>query len=53
MAASAIALLTDAHLHRQITGAALQTVRTRFCQEKIVPLYEGFYEEILGAGRAG
>jgi N-acetyl-alpha-D-glucosaminyl L-malate synthase BshA len=53
MAASAIALLTDAHLHRQVARAALETVRTKFCHEKIVPLYEGFYEEILGAGRAG
>jgi hypothetical protein len=53
MAASAIALLTDAYLHRQVADAALKTVRTRFCHEKIVPLYEGYYQEILEAGRAG
>ena len=49
----AIALLTDAQLHRRVASAALQTVRTKFCQEKIVPLYEAYYEEILRAGGAG
>jgi L-malate glycosyltransferase len=56
MARSAVALLTDAQLHRQIAAAALEKVHRQFCEEKIVPLYEAFYEEILaegGAGRAG
>jgi glycosyltransferase involved in cell wall biosynthesis len=52
MARSALALLTDPILHRQIAAAAHEKVRTRFCEEKIVPLYEAYYEEIL-AGRAG
>jgi hypothetical protein len=52
MARSALALLTDAILHRQIAAAAHEKVRTKFCEEKIVPLYEAYYEEIL-AGRAG
>ena len=66
MARSAIALMTDDSLHRQVAAAARQTVRTKFCDEKIVPLYEAYYEEVLataeragrggragGAGRAG
>jgi N-acetyl-alpha-D-glucosaminyl L-malate synthase BshA len=61
MARSAVALLTDSVLHRQIAAAALAKVSTSFCEEKIVPLYEGFYEEVLAgrgeraerAGRAG
>jgi N-acetyl-alpha-D-glucosaminyl L-malate synthase BshA len=61
MARSAVALLTDPVLHRQIAAAAHEKVRTTFCEEKIVPLYEGFYEEVLAgrterareAGRAG
>jgi L-malate glycosyltransferase len=46
MGRSAVALLTDASLHGQIARAAVQTVRDRFCEEKIVPLYEAYYEEI-------
>jgi N-acetyl-alpha-D-glucosaminyl L-malate synthase BshA len=53
MAVSALALLTDVHLHQQIARGALQTVRTKFCTDKIVPRYEQFYEEVLEAGRAG
>jgi N-acetyl-alpha-D-glucosaminyl L-malate synthase BshA len=52
MARSAVALLTDPVLHRKVAAAALEKVRTTFCEEKIVPLYESFYEEVL-AGRAG
>jgi len=47
MARSAIALLTDDTLHRQVAARAQQTVRTKFCEEKIVPLYEAYYEEVL------
>jgi N-acetyl-alpha-D-glucosaminyl L-malate synthase BshA len=52
MARSALALLTDPILHRRVAAAALEKVSTKFCEEKIVPLYEAYYEEIL-AGRAG
>jgi N-acetyl-alpha-D-glucosaminyl L-malate synthase BshA len=51
MAASAVRLMTDAGLHRRIAAAAAETVRNRFCEEKIVPLYESYYAEIR-AGRA-
>ena len=52
MARSAIALLTDCELHTRVAAAAYQTVHTKFCGQKIVPLYEQYYEDVL-AGRAG
>ena len=58
MARSALALLTDDHLHQQMAAAALARVRTNFCEEKIVPLYEAFYQEVWAqrvrlSGKAG
>jgi N-acetyl-alpha-D-glucosaminyl L-malate synthase BshA len=58
MARSAVSLLADARLHGQVAAEALGKVRREFCEEKIVPLYEGFYQEVLagrarGAGKAG
>jgi N-acetyl-alpha-D-glucosaminyl L-malate synthase BshA len=47
MARSAILLLTDQRLHHRITSAARQVVHERFCDEKIVPIYEAYYEEII------
>jgi len=47
MARSAILLLTDERLHHRITGAARQVVHERFCDEKIVPIYEAYYEEVI------
>jgi L-malate glycosyltransferase len=52
MAQSAVRLLTDPVLHQQFAEAARRKVRRTFCDEKIVPLYETYYEEVL-AGRAG
>jgi N-acetyl-alpha-D-glucosaminyl L-malate synthase BshA len=52
MAQSAIRLLTDDALHARVAAAAYQTVHTKFCGQKIVPLYEQYYEDVL-AGRAG
>jgi N-acetyl-alpha-D-glucosaminyl L-malate synthase BshA len=49
MARSAVALLTDPSLRRQVASAALETVRSQFCAEKIVPLYEAYYEEVRAA----
>jgi N-acetyl-alpha-D-glucosaminyl L-malate synthase BshA len=48
MAASGIALLTDAVLYRRIADAAAQLVRDRFCVERIVPMYEAHYARVLG-----
>ncbi len=58
MARSALTLMTDPILHRQVATAAHEKVRRKFCEEKIVPLYEAYYEEVLarrtgGVERAG
>jgi L-malate glycosyltransferase len=47
MARSAVRVLTDERLHRRVAGAARRTVHQRFCDEKIVPIYEAYYQEIL------
>ena len=48
MAASAIALLTDPALHRRVTDAARTRVREEFCVSRVVPMYERYYERMLG-----
>jgi N-acetyl-alpha-D-glucosaminyl L-malate synthase BshA len=48
MAEDAIALLTDSALHRRVTEAALSRVREEFCVERVVPMYERYYERVLG-----
>jgi N-acetyl-alpha-D-glucosaminyl L-malate synthase BshA len=47
MARSGVMLLTDERLHRRVAGAARRTVHQRFCDAKIVPVYEAYYQEIL------
>ena len=47
MARSAVSLLTDQALHRRMAEAARQTAHERFCDVKIIPLYESYYEEVL------
>lgn len=49
MAESGIALLTDPDLHARVAEAGRRSVRKRFCRDRIVPQYEAFYAEILGA----
>jgi N-acetyl-alpha-D-glucosaminyl L-malate synthase BshA len=46
-AARVIALLSDVNLHDKMAQAARQTALTRFCTERIIPMYEKYYEEIL------
>jgi N-acetyl-alpha-D-glucosaminyl L-malate synthase BshA len=46
MAATGIALLTDRRLHRRVAAAGRRVVHGRFCSDRIVPLYEKFYEEV-------
>jgi L-malate glycosyltransferase len=48
MAESGIALLTDAALHRRISDAAVRSVRERFCVDRIVPMYEAYYQRVVG-----
>jgi L-malate glycosyltransferase len=47
MAQSAVRLLTDPQFHERLAEEARRTVHEKFCSEKIVPLYEAFYEEII------
>ena len=47
MARSGVMVLTDERLHRRVAGAARRTVHQRFCDIKIVPVYEAYYQEIL------
>ena len=50
MAAAAVRLLTDRTLHARIAGNATRDVRERFCEERIVPLYEAYYRQCLTRG---
>jgi N-acetyl-alpha-D-glucosaminyl L-malate synthase BshA len=49
MADRSVALLTTPDLRARVTRAALEMVRTRYCTEAIVPLYEAHYREVLAA----
>jgi N-acetyl-alpha-D-glucosaminyl L-malate synthase BshA len=53
MAAAAITLLSDEKLHARMSQAARKRAVDRFTDRKIVPMYEAYYDEILGAGKAG
>jgi N-acetyl-alpha-D-glucosaminyl L-malate synthase BshA len=46
MAASAVALLSDADGHRRMASAAARRMRERFCTERVVPMYEDLYERV-------
>ena len=46
MAASAVAVLTEANVHRAIVQAAYERARERFCEERVVPMYESLYATI-------
>jgi N-acetyl-alpha-D-glucosaminyl L-malate synthase BshA len=50
MAAHAVALLSDPDLHQRIGEGGRQVVRGRYCSDRVVPEYEGFYEEVIGRG---
>jgi N-acetyl-alpha-D-glucosaminyl L-malate synthase BshA len=47
MAESAVLLLTDEALRAQVSAAACRRVRKEFCVERVVPMYEACYREIL------
>jgi glycosyltransferase involved in cell wall biosynthesis len=53
MASAAVRLLTDANLHRQVTIAARTRAVECFADTKIIPMYEAYYDEILGTGGNG
>jgi N-acetyl-alpha-D-glucosaminyl L-malate synthase BshA len=47
MAERGVALLTNPALHASITDAAVEVVRTRYCTDRIVPMYETEYREVM------
>jgi N-acetyl-alpha-D-glucosaminyl L-malate synthase BshA len=49
MAQSVVALLTDDVFQRRAARAARAVAQDRYCDSKIVPLYEAFYSEIVGS----
>jgi L-malate glycosyltransferase len=54
MADRGVELLTDAARHKSIVQAAVAVVRSRYCADLIVPLYENEYENVLrGRDSAG
>jgi N-acetyl-alpha-D-glucosaminyl L-malate synthase BshA len=48
-AARVVALLTDDDLHDKMARAARRTATDRFCTDRIIPLYERYYEEVCGS----
>ena len=48
MADSGVAVLTDTSLRERITTAARQAVTDRFCTDRVVPMYEAYYEQVTG-----
>jgi N-acetyl-alpha-D-glucosaminyl L-malate synthase BshA len=47
MAASALAVLADGELHQRIAKAACRRVREHFCADRVVPMYERYYERVI------
>jgi N-acetyl-alpha-D-glucosaminyl L-malate synthase BshA len=47
MARSAIAVLTDPAMHRRMAQAACRRVQEEFCAERVVPMYEACYQQLL------
>jgi len=48
MARRAVTLLTDPDLHARVAANAAGMVRTTYCAERIVPVYEAAYRRVLG-----
>ena len=46
--ARVIALLSDDRLHENMAKAARHTAVSRFCTDRIIPLYEAYYEQTVG-----
>ena len=48
MAQSGVSVLTNAARHEEMAKAACQRVRTQFCADRVVPMYEECYRELVG-----
>jgi N-acetyl-alpha-D-glucosaminyl L-malate synthase BshA len=53
MAASGVAVLADEALHRRVVSAARRSVAERFCAERVVPMYEDYYDHVRRDGPNG
>ncbi|HKT80925.1 MAG TPA: N-acetyl-alpha-D-glucosaminyl L-malate synthase BshA [Vicinamibacterales bacterium] len=51
MAASTLKLLTDRSMRDRMAEAARGSATGQFCDDRIVPQYERYYEEILGGNK--
>jgi N-acetyl-alpha-D-glucosaminyl L-malate synthase BshA len=49
MAAGAVRILKDNALQNKMAEAARKTAQDKFCTSRIIPMYERYYEQILGA----
>ena len=49
--ARTVDLLSDSALHARMSAAARISAETRFSTDRIIPLYEAYYEEVLRAAR--
>jgi L-malate glycosyltransferase len=49
MADSGIDLLTDAKLHHRCAKASRDRAEELFCAKRVVPQYEGYYQEVISA----
>jgi N-acetyl-alpha-D-glucosaminyl L-malate synthase BshA len=49
MADRSVEILTDAARHAALSRAAVEDVRSRYCTDRIVPLYEDAYRAVLGS----
>ncbi len=49
MANAGIRLLTDPALHARVAAASRKRATDKFCDSKIVPIYEAYYREVLGS----
>src|SRR5689334_4044733 len=44
-------LLSNSDLHTRMSGAARSSAEARFSTDRIIPIYEAYYEEVLRAAR--
>ena len=52
MASRGVELLTDDALHRRFAGAGRRIVVEKFCADRVVPMYEAFYDRLARQARA-
>ncbi|MSR37174.1 MAG: N-acetyl-alpha-D-glucosaminyl L-malate synthase BshA [Gemmatimonadetes bacterium] len=52
MAAAAVAILSDGATWRRMSAAARETAVSRFESDKVVPVYEDLYREVIAGGGA-